>query len=162
MQDAFGGDLTGLNVAMEIRSTETIKQAVIAGMGVSFLSAHTVSHELREGTLRVLDVAGFPWMLNWYVVYRRTKSLPPVAQAFKDFLMDEGAGLIARYVPLDGPISARQHLAQAAIEDDDRHGRDESAPELGGRARNERSAVEGGGLVGGHGQGSFDDGEIIG
>jgi DNA-binding transcriptional LysR family regulator len=36
---------------MEIRSTETIKQAVIAGMGVSFLSAHTISQELRAGSL---------------------------------------------------------------------------------------------------------------
>ena len=41
---------------MEIRSTETIKQAVIAGMGVSFLSAHTISRELQAGSLAVLDV----------------------------------------------------------------------------------------------------------
>ena len=33
-------------------------------------------------------------MLNWYVVQRRNKRLPPVAQAFKDFLLSEGAGLI--------------------------------------------------------------------
>ena len=43
MDDGFGRHLAKLNVAMEIRSTETIKQAVIAGMGISFLSAHTVS-----------------------------------------------------------------------------------------------------------------------
>jgi DNA-binding transcriptional LysR family regulator len=41
MVDAFGTNLPGLNIAMQIRSTETIKQAVMAGMGVSFLSAHT-------------------------------------------------------------------------------------------------------------------------
>ena len=86
---------------MEIRSTETIKQAVIAGMGISFLSAHTVSRELKAGSLRVLDVQGFPLMLNWYVVHRRTKRLPPVAQAFKEFLISEGASLIARIVPFD-------------------------------------------------------------
>ena len=37
---------------------------------------------------------GFPLMLNWYIVQRRNKRLPPVAQAFKDFLLCEGAGLI--------------------------------------------------------------------
>jgi LysR family transcriptional regulator, low CO2-responsive transcriptional regulator len=42
----------------------------------------------------VLDVQGFPLMLNWYVVHRRTKRLPPVAQAFKNFLLADGAGLI--------------------------------------------------------------------
>lgn len=101
MQEGFGGDLSGINVAMEIRSTETIKQAVIAGMGISFLSAHTISHELKAGSLRVLDVEGFPLMLNWYVVHRRTKRLPPVAQAFKDFLLSDGAALISQIVPLD-------------------------------------------------------------
>jgi LysR family transcriptional regulator, low CO2-responsive transcriptional regulator len=96
MQDAFGGDVSSLNVAMEIRSTETIKQAVIAGFGLSFLSAHVVSREVRSGALRVLDVQGFPLHLHWYVVHRRTKRLPPVAQAFRNFLLSEGAGLIER------------------------------------------------------------------
>jgi len=94
MVDGFGSQLSGLNVALEIRSTETIKQAVIAGMGVSFLSAHTVSRELQTGSLCILDVQGFPLMLNWYVVHRRTKRLPPVAQAFKNFLLADGAALI--------------------------------------------------------------------
>ncbi|GAB3766890.1 LysR family transcriptional regulator [Ramlibacter monticola] len=94
MAQAFGGNLGGLNVAMEIRSTETIKQAVMAGMGVSFLSAHTVSRELQAGSLAVLDVQAFPLMLNWFVVHRRAKRLPPVAQAFKNFLLADGATLI--------------------------------------------------------------------
>ena len=101
MAQAFGAQLPALNVALEIRSTETIKQAVIAGMGVSFLSAHTVSRELQAGSLTVLDVQGFPLMLNWYVVHLRTKRLPPVAQAFKDFLVSDGAALIAQIVPFD-------------------------------------------------------------
>jgi DNA-binding transcriptional LysR family regulator len=98
MQEGFGAHLPELNIAMEIRSTETIKQAVMAGMGVSFLSAHTVSRELRAGSLALLDVQGFPLMLNWYVVHRRNKRLPPVAQAFRTFLLDEGAALIEQTV----------------------------------------------------------------
>jgi DNA-binding transcriptional LysR family regulator len=90
MEEGFGCHLGEIHIAMEIRSTETIKQAVIAGMGVSFLSAHTISQEMRAGSLRVLDVQGFPLMLHWYVVHRRNKRLPPVAQAFKDFLLGEG------------------------------------------------------------------------
>jgi hypothetical protein len=40
-------------------------------------------------------------MLNWYVVHRRNKRLPPVAQAFKDFLLADGPALISQIVPFD-------------------------------------------------------------
>jgi LysR family transcriptional regulator, low CO2-responsive transcriptional regulator len=86
------------NVTMEIRSTETIKQAVIAGMGISFLSAHTIGRELELGRLALLDVEGFPLMREWHIVHRKNKRLPPVAVAFKEFLLQEGAALIERLV----------------------------------------------------------------
>src|SRR5438105_4374854 len=146
MQEAFGGNLTDLNVAMEIRSMETIKQAVIAGFGLSFLSAHTVSRELQSGSLKVLQVQGFPLQLHWYVVHRRTKRLAPVAQAFRNFLLSEGAALIARAVP--GPAEAAgsaaerlehgapvgtpaEHFANGSPEDDDGYRRDELVPAVG-------------------------------
>jgi DNA-binding transcriptional LysR family regulator len=94
MAEGFGAHLAEVNIAMEIKSTETIKQAVMAGMGLTFLSAHTISRELQAGSLVVLDVQGFPLMLNWYVVHRQAKRLPPVAQAFRQFLLDDGARLI--------------------------------------------------------------------
>lgn len=105
MEDGFGKQLKHLNIAMEIKSTETIKQAVIAGMGISFLSAHTISLELNANSLAILDVQGFPVMLNWYVVHRRNKRLPPVALAFKNFLLSDGATLIEKFVP--SPIAPR-------------------------------------------------------
>jgi len=73
MAEGFAGWLAKLNIAMELKSTETIKQAVIAGMGVAFLSAHTVTLE-RQSELVVLDVQGFPLMLNWYVVHRKKQA----------------------------------------------------------------------------------------
>lgn len=96
MEDGLGANLHKLQIAMEIRSTETIKQAVIAGMGLSFLSAHTIARELATGHLKVLDVVGFPVMLQWYVVHLRQKVLAPVAVAFKNFLLQRGAGLIGQ------------------------------------------------------------------
>lgn len=99
MEDAFGAHMDGIRVAMAIRSTETIKQAVIAGIGLGFLSAHTIGRELADGSLVVLAVDGFPLMLHWYVVHRREKRLPPVARAFHAFLMEEGAQRIAALIP---------------------------------------------------------------
>ena len=94
MEDGFGAQLARLNITMEIRSTETIKQAVIAGLGLTFLSAHTIGRELEMKQLAVLDVVGFPLQLQWYVVHLRQKVLSPVAAAFKTFLLERGATLI--------------------------------------------------------------------
>lgn len=111
MEQGLGSHLANLNIAMEIKSTETIKQAVIAGMGVSFLSSHTVSRELQLGSLVALDVQGLPLMLNWYVVHRKNKRLPPVAQAFKNFLMTDGATLIEQTM---GVVPKRPHNSRSA------------------------------------------------
>lgn len=94
MEEGLASQLANLRIAMEINSTETIKQAVSAGMGIAFLSAYTICLELQVGQLAILDVEGFPLKLNWYVVHPKSKRLPPVALAFKHFLMEEGARLI--------------------------------------------------------------------
>ena len=100
MAQGFGAQMAQLNIAMEIKSTETIKQAVMAGMGLTFLSTHTIARELQAGSLVKLDVQRFPVMLNWYLVHRRNKRLPPVAQAFRSFLLKEGAQLIDEAIGL--------------------------------------------------------------
>jgi DNA-binding transcriptional LysR family regulator len=83
---------------LEMSSNETIKQAVMAGMGIAFLSMHTIGLELRAGRLALLAVSGLPVMREWYVIHRRGKRLSPAAQAFKSFLLEQGAGLIARAI----------------------------------------------------------------
>jgi DNA-binding transcriptional LysR family regulator len=98
MEELLAESRVKFNVTMEIKSTETIKQAVIAGMGISFLSAHTLGTELELGRLSVLDVEGFPLMRKWHIVHHKNKRLPPVAVAFKEFLLREGAALIDRLV----------------------------------------------------------------
>ena len=98
MEELLAESRVKFKVTMEIKSTETIKQAVIAGMGISFLSAHTIGRELELGRLAVLDVEGFPVMRKWHIVHHKNKRLPPVAVAFKEFLLQEGAVLIERLV----------------------------------------------------------------
>ena len=83
---------------LEMSSNETIKQAVMAAMGVAFLSMHTIGLELRAQRLVLLPVAGLPVMREWFVIHRKRKRLSPAAQAFKSFLLEQGAALIARTV----------------------------------------------------------------
>jgi len=98
LERLFAEHRLALKVSMEMASNETIKQAVIAGMGISFLSAHTIGRELESGQLAVLDVEGFPVMREWHVVHNRAKRLPRVAAEFKAFLLEEGAALIEQLV----------------------------------------------------------------
>lgn len=77
-------------ITMEMSSNETIKQAVMAGMGLSFLSLHTVGLEVRTGLLQVLDVADTPLMRTWNVVHLQSKVLSPAAEAFRYFLIERG------------------------------------------------------------------------
>ena len=91
-------------ITMEMSSNETIKQAVIAGMGLGFLSLHTVGLEVRSGLLHVLTVAGTPVMRTWNLVHLLAKILSPSAEAFRYFVLEEAeAFLQAHDAPLLNP-----------------------------------------------------------
>ncbi|MBI3434584.1 MAG: LysR family transcriptional regulator, partial [Proteobacteria bacterium] len=77
-------------IGMEIGSNETIKQAVMAGLGIAFISAHTIAAEIDDGRLVVLDVVGLPDIREWYVVRPAAKRLMPAARALRDFLVGKG------------------------------------------------------------------------
>ncbi len=79
-----------VQVRMELGSNEAIKQAVAAGLGLSILSHHTLALERATGQLALLDIEGFPLRRHWHVVYPAGKRLSVVAQAFLDYLLDEG------------------------------------------------------------------------
>ena len=97
MEQAFSEAGVVPRIEMEIASNETIKQAVAAGFGVGFLSAHAVRQELALGRLAVVPVKGFPVMRQWYVVHRRDRRLPRITEAFQRFVVQEGARLIRRH-----------------------------------------------------------------
>lgn len=88
-------------VVMEMSSNETIKQAVMAGMGLSFLSLHTIGLELEHKLMAKLDVEGTPIVRAWNVVHMLSKMLSPAAEAFRYFMLERAEGHLARiYGPL--------------------------------------------------------------
>ncbi|HZZ92121.1 MAG TPA: LysR substrate-binding domain-containing protein [Usitatibacter sp.] len=96
MDQAFAESGIVPRIDMEIASNETIKQSVAAGFGLGFLSGHAVQQELALGTLAVVPVRGFPVMRQWYVVTVHERQLPPIAEAFRAFVLKEGARLIRK------------------------------------------------------------------
>jgi len=83
-------------IGMEISSNETIKQAVMAGLGIAFLSAHTMAAEIDMGRLAILDVRGLPAWRQWRTVRNAEKRLTPPGAALWDFLQQESA----RFLPV--------------------------------------------------------------
>lgn len=75
---------------MEVSSNETIKQSVMAGLGVAFISAHAVSRELDDGLLIALDVAGLPRIRQWFMVRQHDKRMMPAAIKFYQFMLNNG------------------------------------------------------------------------
>jgi len=94
MQKFFADQEVTCRIGMEMASNETIKQAVMVGMGVSFLSRHTIDLELQTQRLAILDVRGTPVLRQWHVAHLARKRLSPTAAAFREFVLEHGRGLL--------------------------------------------------------------------
>ncbi len=79
---------------MELGSSEAIKQAVMAGLGISVLSRHNLRLELEYNHIAVLDVVGFPLFYRWYAVHLAGKNLSLVSRTFLDFLLLQGKDML--------------------------------------------------------------------
>ena len=80
-----------------MQSNETLKQAVMAGLGMGFLSLHTIGHELAQERIAMLDIAGAPVVRAWNVVHTQSKMLSPAAEAFRYFMLEQGEAYLAQH-----------------------------------------------------------------
>jgi DNA-binding transcriptional LysR family regulator len=81
-------------VRMELSTNEAIKQAILAGLGVSILSRYTLGLDTEQRELAVLDVQGLPVERQWQFVYPVGKQVSPAARAFMDFVRAEAKQLV--------------------------------------------------------------------
>ncbi len=86
-----------LTHTLEMQSNETIKQAVMAGMGLSFVSLHVLELELKNKLVTVLDVPGTPVVRSWNVVHTLSKMLSPAAEAFRYFMLEQGEAFLSQH-----------------------------------------------------------------
>lgn len=86
-------------VTMEMSSNESIKQAVMANLGISFVSLHTVGLEVTHGKLAVLDIDETPISRAWHVVALNRSNHSPSAEAFRYFVLEHGAAILDELHP---------------------------------------------------------------
>lgn len=83
-------------IGMEMGSNEAIKQAVVAGLGISFISQHTLGLELSAARLVILKVEGTPVIRRWHIVRHKNKHLTPALGAFWDFVLEFAPAYLRR------------------------------------------------------------------
>ncbi len=89
-EELFSEAGLALNPYMELGSGEAIKQAIMAGIGISVLPLGSLSLELRYGQMIILDVENFPLHRTWHAAHLKGKQLGLTAKVFLDFLIEEG------------------------------------------------------------------------
>ncbi len=81
-------------VSMEMSSNETIKQAVMADLGISFVSMHTIGSELANKQIIILDIQNTPIMRTWHVVALTKRNASQAAEAFRYFMLGKGGKIL--------------------------------------------------------------------
>jgi DNA-binding transcriptional LysR family regulator len=95
MQEFFDKQNFTPRIALELSSNEAIKQAVIADLGVAFLSLHTIRLELESRKLRIIHIPGTPILRAWNVVSMPTHTLSPAAESFRYFMLENAPQYLA-------------------------------------------------------------------
>ncbi|MDO9009104.1 MAG: LysR family transcriptional regulator [Thiobacillus sp.] len=91
----FSEHALSIHPRLELGSNEAIKQAILAGLGISALSRHALTLN-QPDQFAVLDVVGFPILRHWYAVYPAGRQLSVVARAFLDYLLGRGEAAPAK------------------------------------------------------------------
>ena len=83
---------------VEIPNDEAIKQAVMAGLGVSLVSRHSIELELRNGLIAAPAADGLPLLRRWHLITGSAKHLSPAAEAFRYFMLERGRDFLAALI----------------------------------------------------------------
>lgn len=81
-------------ISMEMSSNEAIKQSVIANLGVSFVSLHTLGHELASKQIALLDIQDTPIVRTWHVVALTKRNASQAAEAFRYFILEKSGEIL--------------------------------------------------------------------
>ena len=82
---------------MELTSNEAVKQAVIAGLGISIMPIIGIKNELRNGDLQIIEMTDFPLETNWNLIWLKSKNLSLVAKTFKNHLEENKEKIIKQH-----------------------------------------------------------------
>ena len=83
-----GISLDELNIISFIDSNEMIKKMIELGLGISLISKIAVKNEVDLNLIKTLRIKDLNLKRSFYFVYNKNRTLSPMVEAFKDFLID--------------------------------------------------------------------------
>jgi len=83
--------------SIELTSNETVKQAVVAGLGYSIIPLIGMSNELQNNDIYIIPSKGLPILTYWRLIWLKNKKLSPVASAYLDFIRKEKEAIIKKH-----------------------------------------------------------------
>ncbi|MBK5920986.1 hypothetical protein CCR80_08075 [Rhodothalassium salexigens] len=98
----------------EMGTNETIKQAVMAGLGMAIISAHTVHTELADGKLATVPLPGLPIMRHWFLIRRTDREATTATRIFRDFVVRHGGSFLPRLPAPAPPATDTQGAIKSA------------------------------------------------
>ncbi len=93
--DRFGDGTTYDSIVFN--SNETIKQAVIAGLGIAVISAHAAGDALAGGKVVTVDLPGLPIIRQWFLVRVVGAPRTNVASRVHDFIAENGPSFLPQF-----------------------------------------------------------------
>lgn len=81
--------IDSLNVIAYIENTETIKECVKKGLGVTFISSKAIASDLESDSLKTISFIDFDFKRKFYFVYHKNRALSPLAETFKKFILEQ-------------------------------------------------------------------------
>ena len=89
MENYFNRKNIQFKIKMQLTSNEAVKQAVIAGLGLSILPLIGCKNELKNNELQIIPVNGFPIQSVWNLIWLPNKKMSPLAERYLNFIKDE-------------------------------------------------------------------------
>ncbi len=91
-----------LPLRLEMSGDDHVKQAVMANLGLAFLSLHAAALELQSGLMVAVDVVGLPLQRRWFVVEADPAAENDAVRALRRFIVSHGTGgsVLSRPLPV--------------------------------------------------------------
>lgn len=86
LRESYSINLSQFNICGELSSSEAIKEAILAGFGISVVSIRAIERELAQGLLFEVDLSGCKLERDFYLIYLRQWEMTPVHKLFIDFI----------------------------------------------------------------------------
>lgn len=92
--------------SMELTSNEAVKQAVLAGLGYSIMPLIGIKNELMNGELEIIKLNGLPLISDWNLIWLKSKSLSPAAEAYLKYIEERKEEIIESHFSWYSKFSA--------------------------------------------------------